>query len=203
MRHYVVLKRRGDRPGATKVLDQMVTLAPDAPSVLELQGEELLERNKPAEAVKVLERAMQAAPGHKEIERKHAKAVLRAAGGFDPLAPPIHDSFVNPKGAALLSVFVPGLGQFVMGDRPKALAIFGVWFISLVGLFLVPNGIEGLVGLVSGGADLPPLVFIPLAGLGFAWLWGITDANSRAKRDEVLRRPIERPTPPVDKPFEL
>jgi TM2 domain-containing membrane protein YozV len=56
--------------------------------------------------------------------------------------------------ALLLSLLIPGVGQFYNGDTKRGLLIFGIWFVSW---FLLGAGI-GFVGLAG------------------AWIWGMINA---------------------------
>ena len=76
--------------------------------------------------------------------------------------------------AAILSVFVPGLGQFYAGHFPRGLLIF-----VIVGIFAT-------IGWFFHGWFITPLFFAMLAFL--LWLWNVYDAYQSAEGN----RPISR-----------
>jgi hypothetical protein len=206
LRHAHVLRLRGDRAGAARLLEEAIAVAPGSVMVLEAQADDLADRRKFAEARDVYAKALEVLPKHPAIERKYAEVVLRQAEAQLPYAsgPSVIEETAYSRAGAILSVFLPGLGQIVTGHRNLGLALLIGWIAGWTWAILVPDGIRGLAGLIGLARDAPPpnpLVFLPLLLAAVCHLWAISDAVARAKRSE--RRKIERPRPPVDKDFEL
>lgn len=206
LRQARVLRMRGDREGAGKLLEQAVAEAPGSIPVLEAQGDDLLARRQLSKARDVFAAALKLDPKNAEVERKYAEIVLQIAEADLPmeLRSSTLEEVAASKTGAVLSVFVPGLGQVVMGQRNLGIGLMAGWALGWLWAVMVPNGLLGLSGIVGLSRTAPPpnpMVFVPLFIAVGCHVWAISDAASRAKRLET--RKIDRPRPPVDKDFEL
>lgn len=200
-RRLVIARRQGDYSALESLLAEARELAPGSAKVLEWEGDDFAARGRIGDAVKAYRGAHELAPDDADIERKFAEAVIATTPGLDAPLSQV-ESFANAKKAAVLSALVPGLGQLVMGQRETGLAMLSLWLLAIVGCLAVPNGVSGLLSLMTPSPqEINVLVLLPMA-LGFAvWLWAINEASARAKRHDPKH--IQRPEPPVDKPFEL
>lgn len=202
-------RQRGQKDIARKLLEEAIELAPEAPTILEAKGDECMERFQYKAALELYEKAKNADPSNVALERKFGETVLKIAEAADPLAfaSRADESVAGGKVAVILSVIIPGLGQFVTGKQTPGLGMFGGWIVGWFLALLIPNGMSGVMGLfgvkTSGGqvANFNGIVLIPLAIAGFCHLWATLDAGQRAS--QLQRKRVDRPAPPVDKPFEL
>jgi hypothetical protein len=69
---------------------------------------------------------------------------------------------------ALLSLFLPGLGQIVKGDILRAFLVWGLFLADIAGfsVFFVLTG-------------WPAALCLGLAGAAIIWLWNVYDAYNR------------------------
>ncbi|MBX3097639.1 MAG: hypothetical protein KF812_12340 [Fimbriimonadaceae bacterium] len=192
--------------GATAVsqkhLDDAVALAPHSPDVLVAVGDSLLARNQLKRAHDAYARAHKIDKSHVDAERKFGETLLKLKavelaflGGSDYVSP------ASGKSALILSVFVPGLGQYVMGDEQKGVIYFLVWLAALLSGQFFGGGLGSAMSVFSAAGPGNPFIFVAIGIAILAHLASIMDAASYSKKLEV--KPIDRPTPPVDKPFEL
>lgn len=206
MRQASLAKIRGQGDLAEKCLAEAERLAPHAPTVLEAQGDALIERGQRRKAIEKYKGALAQDPSNVPLERKYAEAVLELsawAGAFDIDAGPGVDTMASGKAAIIMNLFVPGLGQYVLGDEAKGIGMFAGVVVSWGIAFLIPDGLTGLsafMGLNSARVPFNPVVLLPLAVAFFCHMWSIADAAALAK--ELTPRDRSRPTPPVDKNFE-
>jgi len=78
LRNYVVLKRRGDKPGATQALEAAIAAAPGSAEVLEHQANDLLERGQSKAAIEVLKQGLELYPAHPVLENIYGELVLKS-----------------------------------------------------------------------------------------------------------------------------
>lgn len=197
-------KMRGNRNEADQLLQKAMETAPNAPDVLAAIGDDYMERRQIKKAVEVYGLAVKAAPGNIAIERKHAEAVLAAQGIADPftmMEQADAASMASGKAAMVLSIFLPGVGQMVIGQVWKGVAmLIGVvlgWAVTLS----LPNGLGELLKSMSRPADPNPLIFLTLPVAVGSHLWSMFDAAATSKR--LTPKKINRPTPPSDRDFEI
>ncbi len=197
-------KRRGNNQQSTDLLKQAADIAPGAATVLEALGDDLMDRGNYAAAHEAYRSAHRADPTNVGIERKYAlisSSTVRTMSVEDQLRLGVDSPFVrpeetmaSPKVARILSFFIPGSGQLVLGYPRKGLAIFLVWLVSASLFFLA--------GYLGGkGSPIPSWAYFPLAVAVVTWIVGIYDSNSGQKGAEK-KATVNRPTPPVNMPFE-
>ncbi len=197
-------KVRGNLQGSTDLLKKAATIAPGAAPVLEALGDDYADRKMYQAAHEAYGKARRADPTSASIERKYAALAMYGKGGLsldEQIAMNLTDSnllmpgeaYASPKIAMILSYFVPGLGEFVLGYPKKGAAIFIITLCSitlfvLLKHFLNPKG-------------SPPAIayFFLIVGI-LTYVAGIIDTQSIAK--PIGRKEIDRPVPPVNKPFE-
>jgi tetratricopeptide (TPR) repeat protein len=198
--------RRGNKQAASDLLKKAVEAAPGASSVLEALGDDYLDRKQYLGAVKSYRDASRADPNNTSAERKFAKVSAMGAQHLsieDQLRMGLSDSnmirpedaIANPKVAMILSIFIPGSGQLVLGFPKKGIAFFLTWLVSIALFFILVK--------ISNAAHgtLPTIAYVP-AGIGIlAWFASIADAASMSKGNEK-RPPPSKPQPPVNLPFE-
>jgi hypothetical protein len=81
--------------------------------------------------------------------------------------------FKDPGTATILSVVIPGGGQFYSGETGKGAVILGVGMGGLIAGSVIAAG--------SAETSTAPLLLGSLAYLG-AWVYGIADASASAQR---------------------
>lgn len=202
-----LLKMRGNKTAAGKLIEEALEVAPGAPIILEAVADDLIERRQIRAAMQIYKRALQIEPTNASIERKYAECVLGSAQSFD-FSGARSDTIDAASGkiALLLSVIVPGLGQIVTGATSLGVGLMAGWLAGWGIAWLIPGGMQGVLGLfgVRGSGPTPEFngaVLFPLMIAAVCHLWAIFDAAGKAGKHE--RKRIERPVPPVDKDFEL
>ncbi len=197
IRQAAVAKMRGDTVGADKLLQEAQEAAPTSPTVLEAIGDDYIARGQKAKAMQVYKQAFTIDPKAISAERKYAELVLHIKGITDPMMfmeNADSGTFASGKAAVILSLLVPGLGQYALGYRWKGVAFFAVFVICWVILLAVPGMLSSLTGLFGGKSQVNPLAFLFLFPATVAHLWSMFDATAEAKRMTPLK--IEKPTPP-------
>lgn len=215
-------KRRGNKQAAGDLLSQAVDVAPGASSVIEALGDDLVERNQYGAAREAYKTAHRADPTNSSVERKLAQLSMTGVanlsiedqlrmGSFDSPFIQQGESLANPKIALILNIFVPGSGQFALGRQKKAITIFTcflaplVFFILVANFILPPPPVDSLGRVLPrpAGQRLPTWAYAPLVVTIGAWLAGLADVSSAVKsRSTAKPGKLDRPTPPVNLPFE-
>jgi tetratricopeptide (TPR) repeat protein len=197
LRHAHIARERGDKVKADALLKEAQEAAPDSSMVLEAVGDDLVERRQVPLALAAYKRAVDADPENTALETKYAECVLMAQGIVDPFERPAAGvaTYASAKTAIFLSAIVPGLGQMVTGSVKAGVITLGVWLLCLLGILLMPGGFTNISQMHMGA-----LALLSIGAL--AWLSGIVSLSAKAKTAEP-RVIVERPTPPVDKDYEL
>jgi tetratricopeptide (TPR) repeat protein len=206
-----VEKMRGNARAATDLLKKAVEVAPGAPVVLETLADDLIERKLYGEAQKILKRAVKLDPRNVGLERKFAMTVATTAnlGSLeDQMRANLSDSFVggpdaraSGNAALLLSAILPGLGHVVLG-RAVGFIIMASWVLCGIWVIYLREDFKGLVTLAAGQGRTPNLtVMVPLFIMVLLYFGSL--ASLQSARRTVAKRRVDRPVPPVDKPFEL
>ncbi len=196
-------KTRGQTGQMANFLKQAEQAAPNAPTVLEFIGDQFLEQKRYRDAQAVYKRAFDLDPKNVGLERKWAQSIAAVAPMGDPMMMSEYESMASGKIASILSAFLPGLGQVVLGEFAKGAAIFGVWAGMILWLYLIPSGLKGIVALFSQRASqeepFHAIVLVPMFIMFIVWISSIYDAKMTSG---LGRKPISHPIPPDDKPFE-
>ena len=178
-------------------------MCPNSPLVLEFIGDDQLERRQFKEARATFARALKLDPKNAAIETKYAQTVLRTQAYFDPNMYSDYEQVANAKMAAVLSFFIPGLGQIVIGEYVKGILILAFWIGCLVAMRLIPGGFQSLMDIMSlkfGFQTFNALVLVPLGGALILMIGAAIDLAFRGGSTKPPK--IERPTPPENLPFE-
>lgn len=204
VRQLQLLKRRGDRAGADRILDDIKARFPDSALVWEAIGDECAERGQSRKAREAYARAHELEPTNVPIERKFAEAVFASEAGILGLTPRSEfEAATSGKMATVLSFMLPGLGQLVTGQTLAGSILLSGYLLGWFLLFLIPNGIPGLlhaVGLAgSRGGEFNPAVLLPLLMILGFYFASLLHAGSHAAKYKRLS--IKPPTPPVDKEY--
>jgi hypothetical protein len=203
-----VQKMRKNLQASTDLLKKASEIAPGAPAVLEALGDDLMERRRLNEAAKAYKQAVRFDPTNVGLERKYAMAVMgmsHAGSIEEQLRANLSgdgpsDSMVSPKAAMILNLFVPGLGQVVLG-RPVGYALIAVWVVCLVWVNFRIQDVYLLMGTVSGSTKTPNLtVLIPLFIMAVIFIGSI--ASLGTSRGPRRPKRIDHPTPPVNLPYD-
>lgn len=204
LQRYRLEASRGNREMAAPYLKEAQALGPGTSLVLEILGDDAVERRQLKEAVGYYARAKDALPKSVSAEKKHADLVFRTSAlSAGMLGVSEFENVASAKGASVLSAILPGAGQMASGEIARGLGYLLVWAGSIVWAVLTPNGFQGLIAMVSGKSEPPlnALVFVPVFLAFVTWLASLIDMNSRAK---LLSRNLEKgppPKPPVDLPY--
>lgn len=190
---------RGDAKQELALIEEALILAPKSPGVLEAKGDALLKAGKRAEAEAAYHAGLELAPGHNTLEAKYAELVLGKVA-LDPDLVMANDvgTFANGKIAALISVVIPGLGHIILGQTVKGIAFLGSFILATV-----------LCGLLGGFATFMSLFrnFQEMSGMGLfvlaatVLLYVIIQFDVAALAKRMVPPKVNRPIPPVDKPF--
>lgn len=207
MRNYEVLRRKGDKVGAQRVIEQIESQFPDHPNTKEARADWLRDEGRIGEARAIYKELIDEYSGRVATEKKYADLVfanegqtaeirqmLEAEKFSNILAPP--GTVRNPNTSAVLSLILPGLGQVYNGELTRGLSFLGWSAISWL-VFL-------MFGHVPGRPTITGIGFLALASIGIASIAAILDAFTGAPRGADFSKveKKERPKPPVDLPFE-
>ncbi|MEZ0324924.1 MAG: tetratricopeptide repeat protein [Fimbriimonas sp.] len=205
-----VEKIRGNTRGATDLLKKASEVAPGAPAVLEVLGDDLVERKQLDQAKKAYKQAWKLDPKNVGLERKYATVVVQmdAMGSIDDqLRMNLSDSpfseaeaRASSTAAIFLSALLPGLGHVVLG-RQVGFLILGAWVLCGIWLTVMRKDLAGLLAFATGGHTSPNLaVLLPVMLMAGIYLGTLASLKSAKKAHK--RKPPDRPQPPVDLPFE-
>lgn len=201
-----VEKMRGNSQEVRRLLEQAVQTAPGSPTVLEMVGDDFAERKQSGRALAYYRRAAKLDPKNVNLERKVALSALgmnavtaeaqAMPGGPDDSAIPM----ASRKAALVISLFLPGLGHVVLGEKVKGGILIAIWCLSLAWVILMSGDMAKLIASFSGGrSQANMIVVVPLFLMVAVYLGSLMSLKAP---EETLRVPADRPRPPVDLPFE-
>ena len=213
-----VEKMRNNALGSTELLRKAAEAAPTAPAVLESLADDLIERRQKKEAIALYKKAIKLDPKNVGLERKHAMLILgssaggmsiedalRADWGAAPGAAP-DEGMASPLAAIFLTLFIPGLGHIVRGKTSAGSVILGLWVFCVLWLALMAKSIDPLLhslfGKQSGHANY--VLLLPMAGIVVLYIVALGGMRipRRTAGGARGRIKVDRPTPPVNLPFE-
>lgn len=213
IRQAKVAKMRQQPQEDTRLLEQAAQVAQGAPNVLEMLGDELLDRKRYGEARVAYEKAHRLDPSNVTLERKWGLMVLRTTSpmSFEAAMRMADSPFVDPnqtmasaKAATMLSVLIPGAGQLVLGETKKGFIYIGIWLVCTLMLMAMSSDIQGLIKETAGQkGSVSGLVFIPIVAMLVVYVVAVGGCASRIKKHwSPSARAIDRPVPPENLPFE-
>ena len=207
--------QRGNKNGATDLLKQAIEVAPGSPVVIETMADDLLARKKYKEARAMLKRAHMLDPKNVALERKWAESVFFGGpqmsieaqlrmGMNDSLFLTGNDNVAGIVAARLLSAFVPGVGQMVIGRTTKGLILFATYILCFGLIVIWQNDFKSLLLMFSKNhtSSTNPLIFIPIAGSIIVWIIAMADLSGGQSKVSARHSKVDRPKPPVDLPFD-
>ena len=203
-----VEKMRGNNQEVRNLLERAFQTAPGSPTVLEMVGDDFAERKQTGRALAYYRRAAKLDPKSVNLERKVAMSALglNAAsteaqvssnvGSLDDSAIPM----ASRKAALFITIFLPGLGHIVLGQKTRGIVILSIWCISLAWTILMGKDVARLGASLGGGKEpANMLVIVPMFLMVVVFIAAFA---SLKEPEETLRVPQDRPRPPVDLPFE-
>jgi len=191
---------------AERFLKEAAEAAPGSAAVQAALGDELWRRSQFSKAREAYKMAHRIEPHNPAYETKWAESIVGSGG--DPLAQlsGLGDSYASAKSAGCLSMILPGLGQIVMGEKSKGIAMIVVYFVAWTWAVFTPNGLDGIPAAIGFRQEVQvkefnALVLLPLAVVAVTWLSAVLSLSSQMKVKSP--RNIERPKPPGEGNFEL
>lgn len=199
-----VCKMRGQVQEATDLVKQAAEIAPGSSVVLEMLGDEYVERKRFGEARAAYKTAHRLDPSNVALETKFANLVLRTEQGMsfeiaittgDSLFVDASEATASAVAATVFSFFVPGVGQLVLGENIKGAVLIASWVICGVLVRLNVEATKGHFTISTTGYVFAGLLLI-------VYIAAIGGCASRIKKKWTPARVTEKPIPPVDLPFE-
>lgn len=208
LRQARLAKSRGQGQQAMTFLQQAESVAPNAPTVLEFIGDELAEKGHFRNARETYAKALRLDPKNVRIENKYGLMVLKSSS-FATMADPLGGTEIvaGAKSAFMMSVFIPGLGQIVLGDYIKGAVYAGIWIACLVWVIVMRDSVSGLISSIFGHriGEKPHYsnaIFFPLIVGVLVYVTSLFDAGAKVKHHEGRITLPTRPEPPANLPFE-
>ncbi len=203
---------KGDKSLAERLVKEAFEKAPNSVAVLEVMGDDYLEKRMFDYAKETFARAKLLDPKNANIERKFGTAVLRKfnAGSLDDqmrngLSDGIllnsEDQVAGSASAVFLSAFLPGLGHLILGRSATGLSIMAGWIVCSIWFLFRYKDFVGLIQAALGkGGSIEMGVLVPLFLMVCIWIATLKSLTGSPKSDS--RKKIDHPRPPVDLPFE-
>ncbi|MEN6344989.1 MAG: hypothetical protein ABFE16_06750 [Armatimonadia bacterium] len=187
---------------AAQAAQELLGSHPDSTTAHELMGDVLAAQGKRSQAKEEYRKALDLEPANADAERKWAQVMLilgeanrtRAlleSGRYEEIRGAVHK---DPGGAAIRSMFFPGLGQLYNGEYEKGIVTV------LVGLPLFGLALWGIVACLASvfpsspepmtGFDLA-LALTGIFGYGVLLVWSAWDAwqGGGTKKQEGPQEP--------------
>jgi len=176
-------------------------------------GDDLVAQKRFKDAREAYRLGLKAEPKNVGLERKYAETVLKGGSAMsidEQMRMNLSDSpFLNPddqvasaKSATILNLFAPGLGQLVTGKTVTGLLILGTWLICVFFIFLMKADLQNMISSVfgKGGKSGSGMVLFPMMVALAVHIGALMNSASRAKAPARIH--VDRPTPPVNLPFD-
>jgi len=206
-------KQRGNKQAVTEALTKATKIAPGSPLVMEAMADDLLERKQFKQAKLLLKQATTLDPKNVGLERKYAELVLRGSGNYsienqlrygDDLLLSGEDQVAGVWAARLLSAFVPGVGQMVLGRTVKGICLFLGYVVCFAVIVVWQDSFkEFLTGLYKPHAHSGNIMMVvPLLISIAIWIYAMVDLGGQKAKTVARQHKVDRPAPPVDLPFE-
>jgi len=196
-----VEQMRNNAVRVRELLEEAQHTAPNSPGVLEMLGDDYAQRKQYSKAIAAYKRAVTIDPKNVQVERKLATVALNLEGSAGMT--PMDDSAIpmaSRNAALLISILLPGLGHIVVGQTKKGILILSAWCVCLAWTILMGADVAKLGSVLTGGKQQASyLVLIPIVGMLGLFIATLADFKKPA---ETYRKPVDRPAPPVNLPFE-
>jgi tetratricopeptide (TPR) repeat protein len=210
-----VEKMRGNKAKALSLLQEAAAAAPSSPTVLEALGDDLNERKQYKSALEVYQNALTLAKGNIGIEKKVALTSLKASGmgSIDAqLRAGLSDSLfaLDPEQSASLGVarvltaVMPGAGHILLRRTTQGILVLVLWLACVGSIVVMKQDFSELFQMMFGKHVHPNLVVLaPMFGAIVIYLGALASLGGGGKGGGGPKPPpIDRPTPPVNLPFE-
>ncbi len=205
--------RRGQREKARAEIAQALALNPNDQGALELMGDVFLEEGEQEKAILVFEKGRALYPNHAPFAEKirlaqhdlDEMAVDQLTQKFAPPADLLTEELdVKPGRAAILSLLIPGGGQFYLEQNERGAVYLGLAFLSLCGWALplrsamshagaavkatgsILSGWSSAVSSMSSGAQL--LFWVMSTLFSMLYLVSAWDAYTTVARRQTAQR---------------
>jgi hypothetical protein len=207
-------KVRGNKTQARELLHQAMQIGAGSALVLEAIADEAIDSKRWRDAKAALDQALKLEPKNIGLEKKHADVVyMIATGGTiddqlrtalrDPAFIQPHEVLASARAATLLSFFIPGSGQFVLGRPQVGIGYFVTWILMLVWIGIERNDFQGLLGMLGLPSSVSRpnnlTILVPIFVAAGVHLTSIFQCATLAKRSDS--KSVKRPVPPVDMKF--
>jgi tetratricopeptide (TPR) repeat protein len=202
--------RREHTTRAAELLDEAVRIAPGSSSVQEMVGDGFLEQKQTQEALARYDLARRIDPKNLSADRKHAELVYRtkarAATAELSLEFERDQMASNAQRAAFFSLFLPGSGQIVLGERFYGGGLLAAWTFCVFWVLLWKDDVAGLLGAIGihvGKHEAPhPNYGVLLPILAALFIHVISVFSAAAEGNRAQKPAVAHPEPPVNLPFE-
>jgi len=197
---------RSNKVRARELLEEAAKAAPNSSTVLEMLADDYAERGQLPKAIAVYKRAVRIDAKNVNAERKLATLVLKldSAGSLDDqMRRNLGDgaeSMASHKAALVLTIFLPGLGHLVTGRMVKGWTLFGIWLLCVALLVVFGGDVARFFAQFSGKVHGNWFIAIPMVTVIGVYIAALMDFKK--PQQESVRKPVERPVPPVNLPFE-
>lgn len=188
--------KRGEKDTALALARELVKKYPDDPNAKEALADVLVGVGEKQEAIRLLKEVIDRHPGRVQTEKMHAYLVFGLhKDEWDQYAASLErDEALGGRSAgaaAMLGLMFPGLGQVYVGRFWRGVVFAVLTVVGFVVALTLGRTEDGMNGI-----GIAALVF-----LATLWVSGIIDAAAGAARSSGAR-PIDRPKPPTNLPFE-
>lgn len=203
LQRYHIEHTRGNRDMASQILKEAQAVAPTSSIVLEVLGDDAASRKQHKDALEFYRRAKAADPRNGSAERKHAELVFTTQARLASAGISEFETVASSRSAALFSIILPGLGHIVTGQVPAGIGFLVVWIGCVVGTIAIPDGVRGLVSVVTSRPEPPfnAVILLPIIGGFITWLIALTTINAHTKTLAMRIGTGPGPKPPVDLPY--
>ncbi len=204
IQRYRLELNRGNKDIARQYLKEAQDIGPRSSLVLEAMGDDALSRRQTKEAAQHYKASLEADPKNSSVDRKYANLIFDTQAKTAAFQGSGLETAASNRSATILSIILPGLGQFVTSQPAKGAGFLLVYVASVVWFLVTPNGLAGIAAMVSGRNDpkLNMVALIPLFIGLVTWLASMIDMNTKANRVQSAFSIHERPVPPENLPFE-
>jgi hypothetical protein len=174
-----IARRRGQFKEAEKACRAALELMPKDAPALELYGDILQSVGQVDNALYSYERALEADPTRKTVEKKYAELMLLQNREIEML----RSEYIprSPMVAVLFSAVLPGAGQLYNGEAFKGLLMV------LASLGCIATILWTPYGLPRGRGVVPTSLYVFIVLFCLIYAYAVVDANNIARRGKKLK----------------